>query len=122
MVHLFYRCDVDTAEAALSEALGQITPTAAGSFVCDPIPHTEDGIRFFRWLALVPGGLTYPDVVHEEDGSETPVHRYAEGGYVSPDGEGGWAVFALDANGHMLEEAAAMLRDFVDQDWGRAED
>ena len=122
MLTLLLVCDASNAHGALLHALSQIEPADPAAVVIDPVPHEEDGIRFYRWLSLKEGGFAYPDVIHDADGSEEAIRRYAEGGYVSPDGEGRWAVFELNANAHMLEEAAGNLIEFIDPDWGRYED
>jgi len=122
MLFILMVCDAENALEALLKALSQVEPADAAGVVIDPVPMEEDGIRFHRWLALDERGFPYPDVIHEADGSTSPITRYTNGGYVSSDGEGRWAVFELNASGHMLCEAADMLFEFVDAEWGRYED
>ncbi len=122
MLCILLVCDAANAFEALLEALSQVEPADAAKLVIDPVPMEEGGVRFHRWLALDERGFAYPDVIHEADGSTSPITRYTNGGYVTSDGEGRWAVFELNANGHMLEEAATMLFECVDSEWGRYED
>lgn len=50
-----------------------------------------------------------------------PISRSTDGGYLTDDGEGRWAVLDLEAHAHMLEEAAGLLL-LINSDWGRYED
>ena len=121
MLALLLLCDAANAHAALVQALSQVEPMDADAVVIDPVPHVEGGVRYYRWLSLKEGGFAYPDTILGEDGGTETIHRYAEGGYVSPDGEGRWAILDLNANGHMFDEATDMLQT-IDPDWGRYED
>jgi len=122
MIALLLVCDAANALEALTQALSTLEPLEPGSVTIDPVPHREEGILFYRWLSLRDAGFDYSDVIHNEDGSTEPIVRSADSGYLSPDGEGRWAVFSLNASGHMLEEAAMQLLEFIDPDWGRYED
>ncbi len=122
MLYILLVYDAATALEALLEALSQVEPADATKLVIDPVPMEEEGIRFHRWLALDERGFPYPDTIHEADGATSPITRYTHGGYVTSDGEGRWAVFELNASGHMLVEAADMLFEHVDSEWGRYED
>ena len=121
MLQLILVCEAATAADAIEKAFSQVEATSKSSFIVDPIRLEANEIHFYRWLSLKPEGLSYPDVILEEDGVKTDIIRYADGGYVSPEGEGTWAIFMLSANAHMLEEAAVTLCEFVDPDWGRYE-
>lgn len=119
MITLLTVCRCPSALDALAQALGQIEPLAAHSVVVDPLPFIENGVHLYRWLSVAGEGLPYPDSILNDDGSSAPTVRRAVGGYVSPDGtDGRWAVLALDASAHMLEEAADLLTSAVDPDWG----
>ena len=122
MVQLVRVCEAANALEALETAFSELEDVPAGAFIVDPVPLEEDGILLFRWLALHEAGVTYPDVIHVEDGSTAPVTRTSDGGYVSPGGEGRWGVMNLYANAHMLEEAVALLIDCVDPQWGHYDD
>ena len=122
MLYILMVCEAANALEALLEALSQVEPADATELVIDPVQMEEEGVRFHRWLALDERGFAYPDVIHQADGSTSPITRHTNGGYVTSDGEGRWAVFELNANGHMLEEATAMLFEHVDAEWGRYED
>ena len=119
MVALFFLIDEPDGRVALRAALSQLEPAQDSDVWVDEVYVVEHGVRLYRWLAVGGHSFGYPDVVHMADGTPTPVVRRSTGGYLSPDGEGRWAVFHLDARAHMYEEAAVSLLDHVDPEWGR---
>ena len=121
MVSILFMTDAPDAQSALLGFLRQHGEVAAEDVIIDPLWLEEEGIRFHRWLAVGGAAFEYPDSLVEADGSLSSIKRMTDGGYLTEDGEGRWAILDLDSSVHMLEEAASLLLT-VSSDWGRYED